>query len=244
VAGYYLNQIERSAHRVAVDECKYVRLFEVGVNSIELGHGIVNPGCNPIEDEIAVPVGDNIFDLLDLKEERPLRDDLDAAGSPLERVALSQLLRAARRAARASGGGRDPRRPARAGRPGAEPSLEDALAADVLLADRLDGERLGVDHGAPIRFVAPAHYGCKSVRHLNAVELWRDARNYRFPGPRLLMNHPRARVRHEERGTVLPPWFFRRVWPALIPPVRWLFAMGLRRRQRRASSAAAGKALR
>jgi DMSO/TMAO reductase YedYZ molybdopterin-dependent catalytic subunit len=69
--------------------------------------------------------------------------------------------------------------------------LEDMLAPDVLLADRLDGERLCVAHGAPLRLVAPAHYGCKSVRHLNAVEFWRDARNYRFPGPRLLMNHPR-----------------------------------------------------
>jgi DMSO/TMAO reductase YedYZ molybdopterin-dependent catalytic subunit len=119
--------------------------------------------------------------------------------------------------------------------------LEDTLAPDVLLADRLDGERLGVDHGAPIRFVAPAHYGCKSVRHLNAVEFWRDARNYRFPGPRFLMNHPRARVMHEERGRVFPPWVFRTVWPALIPPVRWLYAVGLRRHQQRASSAAPGE---
>jgi DMSO/TMAO reductase YedYZ molybdopterin-dependent catalytic subunit len=120
--------------------------------------------------------------------------------------------------------------------------LEDTLAPDVLLADRLDGERLGVAHGAPIRFVAPAHYGCKSVRHLNAVEFWRDARNYRFPGPRLLMNHPRARVMYEERGRVFPPWVFRKLWPAMIPPVRWLFAAGLRRHQRRRSSATPGEA--
>ena len=116
--------------------------------------------------------------------------------------------------------------------------LEDALAPDVLLADRLDGERLGVDHGAPIRLVAPAHYGCKSVRHLNAIEFWRDARNYRFPGPRWLMNHPRARVMYEERGRAFPPWLFRALWPALVPTVRWLFAVGLRRHERRASSVA------
>jgi DMSO/TMAO reductase YedYZ molybdopterin-dependent catalytic subunit len=116
------------------------------------------------------------------------------------------------------------------------------LAPDVLLADHLGGERLGVDHGAPIRLVAPAHYGCKSVRHLNAVEFWRDGRNYRFPGPRLLMNHPRARVMHEERGRVLPPWFFRKVWPAMIPPVRWLYTMGMRRYQRRRASAFPGEA--
>ena len=102
--------------------------------------------------------------------------------------------------------------------------LKDALGSDVILADRL-----GVDHGAPIRFVAPAHYGCKSVRHLNAVEFWLDARNYQFPGPRLLFNHPRARVMYEERGRVFPPWVFRTLWPAMVPPVRWLFALGLRR---------------
>ncbi len=116
--------------------------------------------------------------------------------------------------------------------------LEDTLAPDVLLADRLDGKPLGVDHGAPLRFVAPAHYACKSVRHLSAVELWRDARHYRFPGPRWLLNHPRARVMHEERGTLLPPWFFRRVWPVMVPPVRWLYALGLRRHLRRGSSTA------
>ncbi len=120
--------------------------------------------------------------------------------------------------------------------------LEDTLAPDVLLADYLDGERLSVAHGAPIRLIAPAHYGCKSVRHLNAVEFWRDSRHYRFPGPRLLMNHPRARVMHEERGRLFPPWVFRRVFPALIPPVRWLFAAGLRRHQQRGSSAAPGQA--
>ena len=119
--------------------------------------------------------------------------------------------------------------------------LEDTLAPDVLLADRLHGERLGIDHGAPIRFVAPANYACKSVRHLNAVEFWRDTRNYRFPGPRWLMNHPRARVEHEERGRVLPPWVFRWLWRAQIRPVRWLHAAGMRRYQRRASSAAPGE---
>jgi DMSO/TMAO reductase YedYZ molybdopterin-dependent catalytic subunit len=112
----------------------------------------------------------------------------------------------------------------------------------LMPADRLDGERLGVAHGAPVRLVAPAHYACKSVRHLNAVEFWRDAWHYRFPGPWFLMNHPRARVMHEERGRVFPPWFFRKVWPALIPPVRWLYAVGLRRHQQRGPSAAAGQA--
>ncbi len=115
--------------------------------------------------------------------------------------------------------------------------LEDMLNPDVLLVDRLGGERLGVDHGAPLRLVAPAHYGCKSVRHLCAVELWRDARSYRFPGPWFLFNPPRARVAYEERGRVLPPGFFRRVWPAMVPLVRWVHAVALRRHQKRLPSA-------
>jgi len=68
VAGYCLNQIKRSAHPVAVDEREHLRVFEVGVHSIELGHSIVNPSRDPIEDGIAEPVGDDIFNLLDLKE--------------------------------------------------------------------------------------------------------------------------------------------------------------------------------
>lgn len=48
--------------------------------------------------------------------------------------------------------------------------LDDALAEDVLLADTVDGARLTADQGAPVRLVAPAHYGYKGVRHVCAVE--------------------------------------------------------------------------
>jgi DMSO/TMAO reductase YedYZ molybdopterin-dependent catalytic subunit len=48
--------------------------------------------------------------------------------------------------------------------------LEDLLAADVLLADTLDGAPLGIEHGAPVRLVAPAHYGYKNVKHLRRIE--------------------------------------------------------------------------
>ena len=37
--------------------------------------------------------------------------------------------------------------------------LADLLAADVLLADSVEGRGLGIEHGAPLRLVAPAHYG-------------------------------------------------------------------------------------
>lgn len=86
--------------------------------------------------------------------------------------------------------------------------LRDALGPDVLLADELDDAALSVEHGAPLRLVAPRHYGYKSAKHLRAIGLWTDARGYRRPTP-WLMDHPRARVDHEERGNLLPGWIFR-----------------------------------
>lgn len=109
--------------------------------------------------------------------------------------------------------------------------LEDLLAPDVLLADRLDGRPLPVAHGAPMRLVAPAHYGYKNLKHLRSIEFWRDARRYRFAGPGF-MDHPRARVALEERGR-MPAWLLRRTYPALVPPIRWLFRIALERQERR-----------
>ena len=99
--------------------------------------------------------------------------------------------------------------------------LSDLLADDVLLADRLNGEALGVAHGAPLRLIAPAHYGYKNMKHLEAVEFWTDRRNYRFPFPYPdLMDHPRARVEFEERASFLPLWLIRPLYRALMPLAR------------------------
>ena len=90
--------------------------------------------------------------------------------------------------------------------------LEDLMAADVILADRLEGQPLPIAHGAPLRLIAPAHYGYKSAKHINKIEFWRDDRNYRFPAF-AFMDHPRARVVNEERGRVIPGvllrWLYR-----------------------------------
>ena len=97
--------------------------------------------------------------------------------------------------------------------------LEDLLAPDVLLADRVDGRPLGLEHGGPLRLVAPAHYGYKNVKHLAAIEFRRDRSTYRFPRPYPgLMDHPRARVALEERGVGLPGWCFRYLYRPLIGP--------------------------
>ncbi|MDQ3645405.1 MAG: molybdopterin-dependent oxidoreductase [Actinomycetota bacterium] len=95
-------------------------------------------------------------------------------------------------------------------------ALEDCLADDVLVADRLDGEPLTTNHGAPLRLVAPAHYGYKNVKHLRGFELRSSFR----PGPGLL-EHPRARVALEERGRRFPPRVLRILYRPFVAPVAW-----------------------
>lgn len=95
--------------------------------------------------------------------------------------------------------------------------LADLMAENVLLADRLNGEPLAIEHGAPIRLVAPAHYGYKNAKHLRAVEFWRDDRQYR-PAAFRFMDHPRARVALEERGRGVPGWLLRYLYRPLVGP--------------------------
>jgi DMSO/TMAO reductase YedYZ molybdopterin-dependent catalytic subunit len=53
-------------------------------------------------------------------------------------------------------------------------TLAEALAPDVLVATQLGGEPLTPEHGAPVRLVAPAKYGYKSVKWLRNIEVRRD----------------------------------------------------------------------
>ncbi|HKE96537.1 MAG TPA: molybdopterin-dependent oxidoreductase [Povalibacter sp.] len=96
--------------------------------------------------------------------------------------------------------------------------LADLLRPEVLVADQLNGQPLTVEHGAPIRLVAPAHYGYKSAKHLVGIELRPDDQGYRPLLPRLL-DHPRARVALEERGQLLPGWLLRYLFRPLIRPL-------------------------
>ncbi len=95
-------------------------------------------------------------------------------------------------------------------------SLEDALADDVLLADRLDGVALSSAHGAPVRLIAPAQYGYKSVKHLVALEYRRAYAS----GSVGLKGHPRGRVALEERSRLLPGRLWRQVWGLALPAAR------------------------
>ena len=96
--------------------------------------------------------------------------------------------------------------------------LADLLASDVLIVDRLNDQPLTIEHGAPIRLVAPAHYGYKSAKHLDRIELRVDDAGYRPLMPRLL-DHPRARVALEERGQFLPGWVLRFAFRPFIGPI-------------------------
>ncbi|GAA3744520.1 DMSO/TMAO reductase YedYZ molybdopterin-dependent catalytic subunit [Spinactinospora alkalitolerans] len=98
--------------------------------------------------------------------------------------------------------------------------LDDALSEDVLLADTLDGVPLTVERGAPLRLVAPAHYGYKSVRHVCAVEY----RLRHASGSAGWAEHPRGRVRREERSRILPGRVWRPLWRMQVAPVRRRYA--------------------
>lgn len=112
--------------------------------------------------------------------------------------------------------------------------LADLLAADVMLADRLDGVPLSLEHGAPLRLVAPAHYGFKNVKHIVAIEFWCDRRHYRFPFPYpSFMDHPRGRVAFEERCRVFPARLMRAIYRLLVPGTIRSFSRALARHRAR-----------
>jgi DMSO/TMAO reductase YedYZ molybdopterin-dependent catalytic subunit len=104
------------------------------------------------------------------------------------------------------------------------------------LADRLNGEQLEPDHGAPIRLVSPLQYGFISTKHLCRIELHRQRPPQTNPsiiriGPVKLRNpliraHPRARVWDEERHANLPAWLLRDVYWRLFQRMRRVNARG------------------
>ena len=105
--------------------------------------------------------------------------------------------------------------------------LEDALAEDVLVADRLNGEPLDGDHGAPVRLVSPSQYGFMSTKHLCRIDVHTARPPERYHpsalvqfGLNLVKPHTRARVAREERHRYLPAWAVRGVYRLLIGPLR------------------------
>jgi len=93
--------------------------------------------------------------------------------------------------------------------------LKDLLEGDVMLADTLNSKPLRIEHGAPMRLIAPKHYGYKNLKHLNKMEFCTDQQKVK-QGYLSFMDHPRARVAHEERAVGGPGWLFRYLYRPLI----------------------------
>jgi DMSO/TMAO reductase YedYZ molybdopterin-dependent catalytic subunit len=108
-------------------------------------------------------------------------------------------------------------------------TIEDALADDVLIAERLEGRPLDSDHGAPARLVSPSQYGFISTKHLCLIEVRCAPPSKTLGRTPLIQAHPRARVWAEERHPYLPPWSLRHVYRLLIPPFMLLSARGSRK---------------
>ena len=116
--------------------------------------------------------------------------------------------------------------------------LEDLLDPSVLLADRLNGEPLTIDHGAPLRLVAPNHYGYKSVKYLSELKFVFPEDGYRATGFEF-MDHTRARVELEERGRVVPGRILRYLYRPLIKGTAKKFAQASEEREQQLSGDAA-----
>ena len=109
--------------------------------------------------------------------------------------------------------------------------LEDLLAADVLLVDRLNDLPLSLAHGAPLRLVAPAQNGYKSVKHLCRIEFSAGPAKLK-KGALAFLDHPRARVALEERGRWFPGWLLRHAYRPLVKPAVAEFARALAEHER------------
>ena len=105
--------------------------------------------------------------------------------------------------------------------------LEDALAEDVVVATRLDGQPLSPAHGAPVRLVSPSQYGFVSTKHLRTIEVHTRRPRDEHPYTVLTRSHSRARVWHEERHPWFPAAVVRPVYRALIRPIARLSARGV-----------------
>jgi DMSO/TMAO reductase YedYZ molybdopterin-dependent catalytic subunit len=95
--------------------------------------------------------------------------------------------------------------------------LRDALADDVMLADRLGGVPLDDLHGAPLRLVSPGQYGYKNIKHVSGIEVHRSGPALGYGG----MEHPRARVALEERHPSIDGRLLRLPYRATIPLIAW-----------------------
>ena len=94
--------------------------------------------------------------------------------------------------------------------------LKDLMQQNVLLADQLNNKPLTIEHGAPLRIIAPDHYGYKNLKHIKRIEFYTEKQIVK-QGYLSFMDHPRARVAKEERASKGPGIIF-----------RWLYKFGIK----------------
>lgn len=94
--------------------------------------------------------------------------------------------------------------------------LIDLMQQNVLIVDQLDNQPLSLEHGAPIRIIAPDHYGYKNLKHIKRIEFYAEKQIVK-QGFLSFMDHPRARVASEERASKGPGIIF-----------RWLYKFGIK----------------
>ena len=86
--------------------------------------------------------------------------------------------------------------------------LEDLMQDNVIIATKLNGEPLSIAHGAPMRLVAPSHYGYKNPKHVHTFGFYANDRRPKKLLYRMI-THTRGRVEQEERSTGVPGWLVR-----------------------------------
>lgn len=108
--------------------------------------------------------------------------------------------------------------------------LKDLLSENVLLADSFDEQKLTIEHGAPLRLVAPDHYGYKNLKHLRKIEFFSTTPVVKT-GIAAVLDHPRARVSHEERGQWIPGWVLRYLFRPLIARTERAFRSAMNKKR-------------
>ena len=93
---------------------------------------------------------------------------------------------------------------------GASIPLDKALGWEVLLADRMNGAPLPLEHGAPLRVVVPGYIGARSVKWLTRITLsgepsdnWFQARDYRRNGESLAALELNSAITEPAEGAIV-----------------------------------------
>lgn len=102
----------------------------------------------------------------------------------------------------------------------------DLFTDDVILAWALNGGGLDLRHGAPLRFLSPAQYGYKNVKHVESIALHSE-RPASLLGPK---EHLRARVALEERHSHIPGRLLRWPYRLVVPTTATVAERTLRRK--------------